>query len=155
VGDAANSSGNELPKFYAEVRKRLRSHFTQGEMLVAALSNGHPQEAAFLQKINALIIANLKDEQFDTTALCKAMAMSRTQLFRRLKPLIRQAPAHYIKNMRLQNAKELLETTDLTVGEVTFKTGFQSQSHFTKIFLQRYGVLPSVFRKKDKLATNE
>jgi AraC-like DNA-binding protein len=153
--DARNSAASQLPQFYAEVRKRLRSHFTQADMLAAALSNGHPQEAAFLQKINALIVANLENEGFDTAALCKAMAMSRTQLFRRLKPLIRQAPAHYIKNMRLQKAKELLETTDLTVGEVTYKTGFQSPSHFTKIFLQRYGVLPSVFRKKVKPATNE
>jgi AraC-like DNA-binding protein len=155
MNDAGKATTCELPQFYAEVRKRLRSHFTQAEMLAAALSNGKPQEAAFLQKINALIIANLEDEQFDTRALSKAMAMSRTQLFRRLKPLIRQAPAHYIKHMRLQKAKELLETTDLTVGGVTFKTGFQSQSHFTKIFLQRYGVLPSVFRKKGKPATNE
>ena len=153
--DPGRSTTSELPHFYAEVRNRLRSHFTQAEMLAAAVSNGQPQEAAFLQKINALIVANLEDEQFDTVALCKAMAMSRTQLFRRLKPLIRQAPAHYIKNMRLQKAKELLETTDLTVGEVTFKSGFQSQSHFTKIFLQRFGVLPSIFRKKDKPATNE
>jgi AraC-like DNA-binding protein len=155
TSDPAKSSASELPRFYAEVRKRLRSHFTQAEMLAAALSDGHPQEAAFLQKINALIVANLDDDTFDTNTLCKAMAMSRTQLFRRLKPLIRQAPAHYIKNMRLQKAKELLETTDLTIGEVTFKTGFQSQSHFTKIFLQRYGVLPSIFRKKVKPATNE
>ncbi|MBB1283308.1 helix-turn-helix domain-containing protein [Flavisolibacter sp. BT320] len=153
--NAAKSSASVLPRFYAEVRKRLRSHFTQAEMLAAVLSNGQPQEAAFLQKINALIVANLEHEEFDSNMLCKAMAMSRTQLFRRLKPLIRQAPAHYIKNMRLQKAKELLETTDLTIGEVTFKTGFQSQSHFTKIFLQRFGVLPSVFRKKGKPATNE
>ena len=123
-------------------------------MLVAALYNKRPQEAIFLQKINALILANLEDEQFDSTALCKAMSMSRTQLFRRLKPLIREAPAHYIKTMRLQKAKELLETTDLTVGEVVFKTGFQSKSHFTKIFLQRYGVLPSVYRRTAKSATN-
>jgi transcriptional regulator GlxA family with amidase domain len=150
-----NASVNELPKFYAEVRKRLHSHFTQAEKLVAALSDNRPREAAFLQKINALIFANLEDEQFDSTALCKAMAMSRTQLFRRLKPLIRQAPAHYIKTIRLQKAKALLETTDLTVGEVAFKTGFQTPSHFTKVFLQQYGVLPSLFRRGGKPATNE
>ena len=81
--------------------------------------------------------------------------MSRTQLFRRLKPLIRQAPAHYIKTMRLQKAKELLETTDLTVSEVAFKTGFRTASHFTKVFLQQYDVLPSLFRRGSKPATNE
>lgn len=143
-----------IPHFYAEIRKRLRFHFTQSEKLVAALSQTRPLEASFLQKINALIIANLHDEHFDTQAICKAMAMSRTQLFRRLKPLIRQAPAMYIKTMRLQRAKELLETTELTVSEVALKSGFPTSSHFTKVFQQHYGLLPSNFRR-NKNATNE
>jgi AraC-like DNA-binding protein len=148
-------SAGSIPKFYSEVRKRLCFSFTQSEKLVAALSHSRPLEAVFLQKINALIIANLGNENFDTMFLSRAMAMSRTQLFRRLKPLIRQAPALYIRTMRLQKAKELLETTDLSVGEVAFKTGFPTQSNFTKVFVQHYSVLPSVFRRNSKLATNE
>jgi transcriptional regulator GlxA family with amidase domain len=55
--------------------------------------------------------------------------------------------------MRLQRAKELLETTDLTVSEIAFKTGFQTASHFTKIFQKQYGILPSVFRRDNTPAT--
>jgi AraC-like DNA-binding protein len=149
---AANHA--KLPQFYAEMRKRLRSHFTQSEKLVAALSQSKPLEASFLQKINALIKANLHDEHFDTQAICKAMAMSRTQLFRRLKPLIRQAPATYIKTMRLQKAKDLLETTELTVSEVAFTCGFITPSHFTKVFQRQYGLPPSLFQRSQR-ATNE
>lgn len=145
---------NKLPQFYAEMRKRLRSHFTQSEKLVAALSQSRPLEAIFLQKINALIKANLHEEGFDTHVLCKTMAMSRTQLFRRLKPLIRQAPATYIRTMRLQKAKELLETTELNAGEVAFKCGFINPSHFTKVFKRQYGLLPSLFQRR-RYATNE
>jgi AraC-like DNA-binding protein len=39
--------------------------------------------------------------------------------------LIQQPPAKYIRTIRLQKAKEWLETTDITVGEAAFKTGFQ------------------------------
>jgi transcriptional regulator GlxA family with amidase domain len=146
---------NNIPQFYAEIQKRLRSHFTEAEKHMASLEQRNPKEAAFMQRINALIKVNLEDESFDTGALCKAMSMSRTQLFRRLKSLIRQAPAHYIKTMRLQKAKELLETADLTVSEVAFKTGFQNLSHFTNIFQKQYGILPSVFLRSHKSATNE
>ncbi len=150
-----NTSANNLPQFYAEIQKRLRSHFTRTEKHLAALEQSSPKEAAFMQRINTLIKVNLEDENFDTDALCKAMSLSRTQLFRRLKSLIRQAPANYIKTMRLQKAKELLETTDLTVSEVVFKSGFQTLSHFTNIFQKQYGILPSVFRRSTKTATNE
>lgn len=146
---------NNLPQFYKEVQKRFRTHFTQTEKLMATLEKSQPQEAAFMQKINALIKVNMENEKFDTNALCKAMSLSRTQLFRRVKSLIQQAPANHIKFMRLQKAKELLETTDCTVSEITFKTGFQSVSHFTKVFKKQYGIVPSVFRQTGKVATNE
>jgi transcriptional regulator GlxA family with amidase domain len=122
---------------------------------MASLEKSQPQEAAFMQKINALIKANLEYENFDTDAVCKAMSMSRTQLFRRMKSLIKQAPANHIKIMRLQKAKELLETTDCTVSEVSFKTGFQAISHFTKVFKKQYGILPSAYRNNNGHATNE
>jgi AraC-like DNA-binding protein len=150
-----NTSVNNLPQFYREIQKRLRTHFTQTEKLIATLEQNKPQEAAFIQKINTLIKVNLENEKFDSNALCKAMFMSRTQLFRRLKSLIRQAPAIYIKTIRLQRAKELLETTDATVSEIAFKTGFQTLSHFTKIFKKQYGIVPSAFSRSNKFATNE
>jgi AraC-like DNA-binding protein len=146
---------NNLPPLYAEIQKRLRSHFTQAEKHMAALEQSRPKEAAFMQRINALIKVNLEDENFGTDDLCKAMSLSRTQLFRRMKSLVRQAPANYIKVIRLQRAKELLETTDLTVSEVAFKAGFQTLSHFTNIFQKQYGILPSVLSRSNKTATNE
>ena len=151
----ANKSANNLPQFYREIQKRFNTHFTQAEKLIATLEQNSPQEAAFMQKINVLIKVNLEDETFDTNSLCTAMSMSRTQLFRRMKSLIRQAPANYIKTIRLQKAKEMLETADLTVSEIAFSTGFQTVSHFTKIFKKQYGVPPSLFRRTHESATNE
>ena len=150
-----NRPANNFPQFYREIQKRLNSHFNQADKLIATLEQNRPHEAAFMQKINTLIKVNLDNENFDSIALSKAMHMSRTQLFRRLKSLIRQAPANYIKTIRLQKAKELLETTDWTVSEIAFKTGFQTISHFSKIYKKQYGILPSVFRQSNKPATNE
>jgi AraC-like DNA-binding protein len=144
-----------IPEYYDEIRKRLRSHFSKADNLVAQLSILYPREAAFLQKTNAVIIANMENELFDAAALSKEMNMSRTSLFRRLKPLIQQAPAIYIKSIRLQRAKELLETTDISVGDAAFKTGFQTQSHFTKAFTDMFGFLPSTIRRKNRTGTKE
>jgi transcriptional regulator GlxA family with amidase domain len=76
-------------------------------------------------------------------------------LFRRVKSLIKEAPANHIKMMRLQRAKELLETTDHTVSEIAYKTGFQTISHFTKIFKKQYSIVPSAYRQTNGHATNE
>jgi AraC-like DNA-binding protein len=144
-----------LPAFYAEIRKRLQSYFTKSENLIAKLSIYHPKDASFLREVNVLIETNLGKEGFDVAQLSRAMNMSRVQLYRKLKPLIRQAPAEYIKMLRLQKARDLLETTDLRMGEIAFSTGFQSQSHFTKVFTDHYGMPPSLFSRKQKNVTKE
>jgi AraC-like DNA-binding protein len=148
------STTDHLPQFYREIQKRLSTHFTMTEKLMATLEQTLPQEAAFMQKINTLIKVNLENESFDTNALCRSMCMSRTQLFRRMKSLIRQAPANYIRSFRLQRAKELLETSDLTVSEVAYKTGFNTINQFTKIFKNKYSIPPFVFRQSNNHATN-
>lgn len=153
--DAEPGNKKIIPEYYDEIRKRLRSHFSKADNMVAQLSILYPREAAFLQKINAVIIANMENELFDASALNREMNMSRTSLFRRLKPLIQQSPATYIKSIRLQKAKELLETTDISVGDAAFKTGFQTQSHFTKAFSEMFGFLPSAIRRKNRTGTKE
>lgn len=149
------STSDNIPQFYKEIQKRLNSHFTQTEKLMASLEKNRPYEAAFMQKINTLIKVNLENENFGTEDLCNAMFLSRTQLFRKMKSLIGQAPANYIRSVRLKKAKEILETSDLTITEVAYKTGFQSINHFTKIFKDEYGIPPSVYRNKNNDATNE
>jgi AraC-like DNA-binding protein len=150
---SSGTSGN-LPQFYREIQKRLTSHFSQTEKLISSLEKSKPREAAFLQKVNTLIQVSLEDENFDTDRLCEAMCMSRTQLFRKMKSLVRQAPANYIRSVRLHKAKELLETTDLTISEIGYRTGFQTISHFTRIFKSRYGIPPRVYRGNNHSATN-
>ncbi|MEP6747622.1 MAG: helix-turn-helix domain-containing protein [Bacteroidota bacterium] len=144
-----------MPQFYKEVRNRFRTNFTQSGKLIATLEKNQPQEAAFMQKVNTLIKANIENEKFNTSTLCMEMSLSRTQLFRRVKSLMRLAPARHIKTVRLNSAKELLETSDWTVSEIAYKTGFQTISHFTKIFKKQYGIPPSVYRHSTKPATNE
>ncbi len=145
------NSSQILPIFYTKVRRHLQSHFTKSENLIALLSSRHPKDAAFLQKVNVLILTNIENDGFNANHLSNAMGMSRAQLYRKLQPIIRQAPGSYIQTLRIQKAKELLETTDLRVGEVAFKTGFQTPSHFTRIFIKHYGVRPSLFSRQIKM----
>ena len=136
------------PLYYAEIRKRLTTHFNRSENLVNALARFNTRDAIFLKRINALVIQNIDNPHLDANFISQAMNMSRTQLFRRLKPIIRQSPGNYIKSLRLQKAKELFETTDLRVGEVAFKTGFETPANFTRAFTRQFGFNPSLLCKR-------
>lgn len=140
---------------YTRFVNGIKSHFAKLNNPVARLAETKPKEATFLTNINNCILKNLGNEQFDANALSTAMFMSRAQLLRRLKSLTGNSPAYYIKTMRLEKAKELLETTDVCISEVAFQTGFNSPSNFTKVFSEKYGLTPSQFRLPKRNATNE
>jgi AraC-like DNA-binding protein len=140
---------------YLSVVNGIKSHFAKLNDPVARLAETKPKEAAFLTNINNCIFKNLGNEQFDANALSTAMAMSRAQLLRRLKSLTGNSPGYYIKTLRLEKAKELLEISDLSVSEVSFQTGFNSPSNFTKVFSEKFGMKPSQLLRSKKDATNE
>ncbi len=140
---------------YTSVVRGIQTHFAKLNNPVARLAESKPKEAAFLSTINKFILDNMDDERFDANALSNAMTMSRAQLLRRLKSLTGNSPGFYIKTMRLEKAKELLETSDLSVSEAAFKTGFGTPSNFSKVFSEKYGMTPSQFRRVNPNATNK
>lgn len=155
VTDAGRTFTNGGPFNYVNFVKGIKTHFSRLNNPIERLAESNPKEAAFLTSINNCILKNLDDERFDANALSNAMAMSRAQLLRRLKSITGNSPAYYIKNLRLAKAKELLETTDVTISEAAFQTGFNSPSNFTKVFTEKYGITPSQFRRPKPNATNE
>ena len=62
------------------------------------------------------------------------------------------APGHYLRAFRLEQAKELLETTFLSVKEIIRSIGVNDQSHFIREFKKSYGLTPAQYRMS--LATN-
>jgi AraC-like DNA-binding protein len=133
--------------FYAAIRNRMSNHFNKEEQKMALLASEKPKEAIFLQKVMAIVNAHIGDESFDVEQLARSLAMSRMQLHRKLKPLTHQSPAHYIRDTRLIKAKTMIEKEDLSIGEICFQVGFQSQSHFTRAFVEKFGVRPTAYRK--------
>ena len=137
----------DVRHYFDSIRQRMSKAFSRQETLYDILLKKNPQDAILLKKVDALIQAHLDDEDFDTDYLAKALAMSRMHLHRKLKPILNKTPADYIRSKRMEHAKKLIETTDLTIGEICFQVGYQSQSHFSKAFVAHFGVRPTAFKK--------
>lgn len=56
----------------------------------------------------------------------------------------------YIRKLRIDKSLQLLESTNYSLTEIAYLTGFSDQSHFTRIFKKQTGRLPSEYRKSDK-----
>ena len=129
-----------------ERQKRMAAWFsqkTQGAAPDAQLEEAIQVEDAFIQKVRAIIEANYADENFALPALCDAIGMSRSQLFRKMTALVNTTPSDFIRSYRMQKAKDLLQTTDLTVSEVAWQVGYKDPSHFSKSYQEAFGAPPS------------
>ncbi|NVJ98563.1 MAG: helix-turn-helix transcriptional regulator [Alphaproteobacteria bacterium] len=101
----------------------------------------------FLKKLYDTIDENLADSAFGVKELAEKTAMSRRQLLRKTGALLDQSPSEILRNRRLEAAKRLLEANADTVSQISYAVGFDSAANFTRLFKQKYGELPSVFRK--------
>lgn len=141
-----NQQAADSPFNYIAVIRGIRTYFSKIKSPAELLTASNPKEGRFLQKVNATIMGKIGDERFDANALSTELAMSRAQLLRRLKKLTGLSPGQYIKSIRLQKAKEMLEA-DVTVSEAAYESGFGTLSNFTKVFREKYGITPSQWRQ--------
>ena len=139
----------KYPMYYASVIKRLTTHFSNTESMEKAAILRSDTDGIFLKKVNEAIQSHISDPNFKVEMLAKEMAMSRTQLYRKLKILTQKSPQKYLRFTRLEKAKKLLQSKDSTynVSEVCYLVGFASQSHFTRSFHKEFGFNPSDFIK--------
>jgi transcriptional regulator GlxA family with amidase domain len=75
------------------------------------------------------------------------MMVSKRQLYRFVKKHIGLTPLNFIREIRLQNARERLENKSFkTLTELCNTCGFQSLQHFNRMYFERFGKKPSEYR---------
>ena len=62
------------------------------------------------------------------------------------------SPVDLLKQMRLERAKVLLNSTTKTVSEIAYSIGFTDPKYFTKCFKKVTGMTPSEYREKESTA---
>ncbi|MFD3407956.1 two-component regulator propeller domain-containing protein [Aquirufa sp. HETE-83D] len=131
-----------------EAKERLRKSW-QDSILQQDLQQEVVFEDEFLAKATQVVIEHLEEADFDVEHLEQAMDMSKMQLYRKLKMLTSLAGNEFIRSIRLQQARLLLEKGSLNVSEVAYQVGFNDPAYFTRAFKKQYGHSPKTFITKN------
>ena len=124
-------------------RKLLRKKFAGKILLKPSEVTANSADENFLSNMMKVIEKNMSEEDFGVEELAKEVAMSRSQLHRKLIALTGQAPSEILRNTRLLRAKELLQKKSALPSEVAYKVGFSSHTYFSKCFKEQFGISPS------------
>lgn len=114
--------------------------------LDTAPSTGYRSQDRILSMI-AFIQENYA-EKLTLEQIADAAAVSTRECLRCFRSAIHQSPMDYLIEYRVRSAKKLLETTDLPITEIALRTGWGSNSYFTKMFHRSCGKTPNAYRKE-------
>ncbi|MEM1358992.1 MAG: ATP-binding protein, partial [Bacteroidota bacterium] len=126
-----------------ELRRKLQQRYANNNL------DTIPQqkiEDPFLQKLQDYVVENINDASLNMDQISRAVGMSRTQVFRKLKALTGKSATLFIRSIRLRKGQELLRTTNLTISEIAYEVGFTSLSYFSTSFMEEFGIRPSTVR---------
>ncbi len=103
-------------------------------------------DAVWLEQLEALILREVQNDQLSVDWIADLLEVSRRQLLRRLKALTGIVPKQYIQEVRLQEARRLLETQEVKrVKAAAWAVSFRDERYFSKLFRERFGKSPSEF----------
>jgi signal transduction histidine kinase/ligand-binding sensor domain-containing protein/DNA-binding response OmpR family regulator len=126
-----------------DLRKQLQEKYHTGVPMNGVKPEQPSLEDEFLMTIQSLILDRLDDVLLSVDDLAKAVHLSHTQMYRKLKALTGKTPTLFIRSIRLQKGHELLASTHLNVSEVTYEVGFKDPNYFSRVFQKEFGILPS------------
>ena len=141
---------NLLAAKLLEIRKVLREKFSQ------ALNEGTESniqlttaEQNFLTKFTDLIYAQMIKGEIDIENLASNLAMSRSQLNRKMIAITGYNTSSYILHVRMSKAKRLLDANISTpIGEIALECGFSDMGYFSRTFKNLFHMTPSQYRKR-------
>jgi signal transduction histidine kinase/ligand-binding sensor domain-containing protein/DNA-binding response OmpR family regulator len=97
----------------------------------------------FIKTVLHYINENINEYELSVEVLASKVFLSRSQLYRKIKTLTGVSVNEFIRNVRLEKARELIELGNDNITEISIKVGFSSPSYFTKCYKEKYGQLPT------------
>ncbi|MCV9385966.1 hybrid sensor histidine kinase/response regulator transcription factor [Reichenbachiella ulvae] len=123
----------------------------QERLKSAQLDNTDTKEPSYhdqlIMDMKAFVLSELKNSEFTIEHLAESQNMSVSSLKRTLKKTAGMSPGKFVREIRLQQARAMLEARQYaTVLEVVYAVGLENASHFSKLYYERFGKKPSEYQ---------
>ncbi len=127
-------------------RELMKKWISDGVLNSADLMKIKEEDRQFIQKASFAIIENMGNPELSIESLGDQFGMSRSTFYRKFKKLAGISAKEYLKKIRLGKAKALLEEGNVTISQICYEVGYQSQAQFRVAFKNEFGDVPSKFR---------
>ena len=156
-GEVVNSL-NQLHDSYTSCF-RVENDQVSAEAAVEVEAEDDHQTNARMQKlredVEEYLAANYSDSALSQITVADHFGISTYSLSRLFSNVIGISFAQYISSLRLEEAKHLLEETELSIAEISREIGMSNPNYLSRVFKQNFGVTPVQYRKESGAPTKE
>lgn len=142
ISDALKIEGSLYQLLSMQITKHEK--FQQGEIIPDSLSK---KELKTIRRSSKKIL-NEPSTNYSLDMLSRNTGLSQAKLQEGYRFLYGRTVTEYIRHVRLETARVLMETTDLNISQIVYSIGFTSRSYFSKIFKEKYGMTPMELKKQ-------
>jgi signal transduction histidine kinase/ligand-binding sensor domain-containing protein/DNA-binding response OmpR family regulator len=111
----------------------------------------YSRDTVFLDKLRSIIDQDISNEKFNMDDLARSIGMSQSQLHRKIKSMTNLSAHQFVRSIKMNRAKEMLEKDAGTISEIAYFVGFSDPGYFSKTFRTHFGILPSEVKKNNNL----
>lgn len=131
--------------------QRLKEIFDGNSEWVQVTKNIEGTDKQFIELLRKTVLNHISDPKLKMTQVADIMNISYIQLYRKTKAIIGITPVELLRKARMKRALRLLQTTNLTIAEIAYQTGFGSPSYLSVCFKEEFGKSPSDIRSSENI----
>ncbi|MBW8684676.1 AraC family transcriptional regulator [Chitinophaga rhizophila] len=124
---------------------------TDGLPLQKDTVTDHDRE--FLERIIHIVDEKMSDSDFNLDDVADAIAMSRSAFYKKFKSLTNTAPVEFVRETRLNKARQLFDAGEENISGVAYTVGFSNPKYFSTCFKNRFGQTPSEYLRSPEKDT--
>lgn len=104
------------------------------------------EDDALMRKVSLFVEQNISNADIGVGDMAEAAAVSRSGLQRKMKQILGVTPLDFLREARIKHACRLLSTTQMSVSEVAYSSGFSDPKYFSRCFKASVGKSPSEYK---------
>ncbi|AOY77034.1 response regulator transcription factor [Clostridium formicaceticum] len=126
--------------------KRITEEFQPNEK--EHIEDKNIQYSCIVRCVKGHIDHHYAESQLDLSYIAKLFNVNKSYISKRMKQELGRSFVEYLTEVRLEKAKEILESADprVTMYHVATKVGYTSQHYFSRVFKKAYGIAPLEYR---------
>jgi DNA-binding response OmpR family regulator len=106
-----------------------------------------PRDKELLEKCISFVETHYANENIDADRMASDLALSKAQLYRKIKALTGFTPHGLLKNYRLKKARQMISLGEHSITDIIYMTGFNNRTYFYRSYKEAFGETPGDLAK--------